>query len=840
MSFGVMEGKHIMNPRVKATWLLISTALTLALAVGPVVQQEADAAWLENESGGYHNYYWNSLSNPKLRYNLTNHQWWHYGAHDATHWYAISATERPSTFIGNGSWHNLGNGFSYQYATATDIGWFKDGSDYRFRYKYSPGLWESTWNPAPGGPYSWQVLGVVGLSAAFVGNGDWADLGNGFTYRYTTADDIGCFKDGAYERFRYLYATRQWENTANSVSWQTLGNAGLSAAFLGSGIWWNLGNGFKYQYAISTDIGWFKEGSDYRFRYKYSPGLWESTWNPVAGGPYSWQALGIVGHSAAFVGGGDWADLGNGFTYRYTTADDIGCFKDGAYERFRYLYATRQWENTANSVSWQTLGNAGLSAAFLGSGIWWNLGNGFKYQYAISTDMGWFKEGSDYRFRYKYGPGQWEHRGYGGSWYNLGGGGASFVGDGAYHYLGNNFWYKWVLSSGTQYGYWSIDGTDAHRIYEFNYTTGQWQHQGYTGGWFALGVPGQSGQFIADGTYYNVGGGWWYHSSYSASGLGIWSRTSSSSGDRFSYIYTSGQWLHKGNNGSFDPLGASGRSASFIGTPVAKELGDLWWYTYYYGSDNAYWTRTSDPNTSRFTYKYDTGQWRHRGYGGSWNNLGSDGRSSAWIGDDTAWHDLGDGWSYKYTIGVDWGDWSRDGTDAGKRFSYVYNVGWWYQYGQWGGSILHNSSNPMPSAFIGDGEYHNVGTLGSTVWHFQYLREGDGAFWSLDGADTGHRFGYQYGSGSWYHKGDHGGFNPLGHAGMDCSFLGDGSIHNLQNGHSYQWNSTNVGIWTWTSTGTDHYKYSYDEGLWFQWWGIGWSIVGGPSAGTDLFNPGES
>ncbi|MCA1961988.1 MAG: hypothetical protein LDL33_14485 [Desulfomonile sp.] len=550
--------------RLTAVWVVAA----LLIGFGIVRNQQAYAAWLENESGGDHNYYWNTFENPKFRYHLTSRQWWHYASYGSG-WYAVSALDRPSTFIGNGGWHDLGNGFTYQYTTAYDVGYFKDGGTYRFRYKYGPG---------------------------------------------------------------------QWENTANILSWQALGSAGLSAAFLGSGAWWNLGNGFTYQYTTAYDVGYFKTGGTYRFRYKYGTGQWESTGSPL---------------------------------------------------------------------SWQALGNAGLSASFLGDQVWHNLGNGFWYRYLTGSDD----------------------------------------------------------------AYWSRDGTD--------------------------------------------------------------------SGNRFHYWYGTGQWEHRGAFGDWNDLGAGERSASFIGTNVAKQLGNDWWYTYYYGSDNAYWTLTSDPDSSRFTYKYDTGQWRHRGYGGSWHNLGASERSALFVG-NYVWHDLRDGWWYRYMLSE--GEWSRDGTDAGHRLRYYYYSGLWCHFRDNIGWSINSSSNPMSSAFIGDGKYHDMGTIGSTQWYFQYFRIPDASYWSLDGTDNGDRFTYFYSTGLWRHRGIYGGvYNNLGHAGISCWFVGDGMGHNLNNGYTYQWTATNLGVWTVTSTGANAYRYEYDLGYWRQWnvWHGWWDFLAGPSVGTNYMNPGE-
>ena len=168
--------------------------------------------------------------------------------------------------------------------------------------------------PTPSHGRRW---GPAGLNAAFVGDGHWRDLGNGFTYRYSAAYDKGTFKDGAAQRFMYKYASGQWYDSADTLSWQALGASGRNAAFVGNGHWYDLGNGFTYWYSAAYDKGTFKDGAAQRFLYNYASGQWYDSADTL-----SWQALGAAGRNAAFVGSGSWYDLGNGFTYRYSAGYD--------------------------------------------------------------------------------------------------------------------------------------------------------------------------------------------------------------------------------------------------------------------------------------------------------------------------------------------------------------------------------------------------------------------------------------------------------------------------------------------------------------------------------------
>ena len=162
-----------------ALLLVISVAATLTVT-GPA----AAVTWTHSVTGGYDVWYLNGTTQ-KFRYNLSNQQWSHFSTVGSS-WYAISSTGRSNTFIGDGHWSDLGNGFSYRYSAAYDQGTFKDGAAQRFMYNYASGQWYDSADTL-----SWQALGAGGLNAAFVGDGHWYDLGNGFTYRYSAASDQG-------------------------------------------------------------------------------------------------------------------------------------------------------------------------------------------------------------------------------------------------------------------------------------------------------------------------------------------------------------------------------------------------------------------------------------------------------------------------------------------------------------------------------------------------------------------------------------------------------------------------------------------------------------------------
>ena len=113
--------------------------LGLFLIVSVFATGAGAASWTHSVTGGYDVWYLDGTTQ-KFRYNLTNQQWWHFSTVGST-WYTISATGRPITFIGSGSWFDMGNGFSYQYSSGYDKGTFRDGSEDRFLYGPGSGQW---------------------------------------------------------------------------------------------------------------------------------------------------------------------------------------------------------------------------------------------------------------------------------------------------------------------------------------------------------------------------------------------------------------------------------------------------------------------------------------------------------------------------------------------------------------------------------------------------------------------------------------------------------------------------------------------------------------------------
>jgi len=739
------------------------------------------ATWTHQTTGSYEYWYRDGLN--KFRFDNTKGQWWHYGA--LASWQMLSGTGLTYTGnIGDGWWHNLGTGFTYRYYDVYDDGYFKEGTAYRFRYRYASGQWLHS-----GDTLSWRYLGSSGLSGTFVGSGYLCHLGNGFTYKYYAPYHDGYFKEGDSYRFRYGYTSGQWYHSGDTLSWRLLGSSGLSAAFLGSGHLSDLGNGFSYWYYARYHDGYFKEGDSYRFRYRYAPGQWLHS-----GDTQSWQVLSVAGQSSAFVGNGNWHSLGNGFNYRYYAPQNVGYFRQGYTYRFRYRYGPGEWQHTGDSLSWRNLGGIGQTARFMGDESWHSLGNGMSYRFEPGGySAGYFKDGANYRFMYQYGPGQWFVTGNTVAWNRIGVAGlsASFLGDGAYHDLGNSFGYSY--SRLAQNGIYEAARIDR---FLYDYTAGQWSHMGPTGGWVTLTSTGHGSSFIGDGAQHNLGNGFLY--SY-LNGEGYWNLGTAS---RFKYDYAAGQWNHVGGIGGWTTLGSAGWNAAFVGDGNSYDLGNGFTYAYVLGTDTGSFFQGG--LTERFRYLYGTGGWSHYGQFGGWQSLAS-GMASQFIGDGGS-YSLGNGYTYSYNSLTNTGSWLSQALGFTK-FAYDYAGGQWYDFDRFANQHSLGSAGNSVAEFMGDGATHVL----DATW--SYLFNGTTGNWLTGGSS---RFQYAYDTGQWSHNGPVGGAFALSAAGRTGQFIGTYTgltPVDLANGFSY-WYDAATGIGHWLVAGASQFDYDYTAGRW--------------------------
>jgi hypothetical protein len=102
----------------------VFAAMFFTVAAGLPADKEACAAWTHAVGSRYDVWSWDGAL--KFRYDLTNSQWGDYSSVDSK-WYTLSVSGLSGTFIGDGVYHDLGNGFSFAYAVSANYGRFKKG-----------------------------------------------------------------------------------------------------------------------------------------------------------------------------------------------------------------------------------------------------------------------------------------------------------------------------------------------------------------------------------------------------------------------------------------------------------------------------------------------------------------------------------------------------------------------------------------------------------------------------------------------------------------------------------------------------------------------------------------
>ena len=444
--------------------------------------------------------YWKNGSSVRFAYGYNSGQWCDTGLGGG--WQTLG-TGLTSTFLGDGGYHDLKNGWSYMYNASIDYAYWRDGSDVRFAYGYTGGQWNDT---GLGG--GWQTL-ASGLTPTFLGNGGYYDLKNGWSYMYNASIDYAYWKDGSDVRFAYGYTGGQWNDTGLGGTWQTLAS-GLTPTFLGNGGYYDLKNGWSYMYNASIDYAYWKDGSYVRLAYGYTGGQWNDT---GLGG--TWQTL-ASGLTSTFIGDGVYHDMQNGWSYMYLASVDYAYWKDGSAVRFAYGYNGGQWCNTGIGGGWQTVGT-GVSPTFIGDGqshhVFNNEQGSWNYTY-----VGLYGEwtGASIDYRYYYDTGQWKVRDITGTvWGNLGLAGqpASCT----YADLGrqvsgvvNPYWFTWYNSALYFSAYddlhgqelWKWDGIQTTLVSDIN-----------------KGLDGSHPEYSSNPAYLNVYNGKLYFGA--ADGLGL-------------------------------------------------------------------------------------------------------------------------------------------------------------------------------------------------------------------------------------------------------------------------------------------------------------------------------
>ncbi|MBI5251111.1 MAG: hypothetical protein HY912_16605 [Desulfomonile tiedjei] len=774
---------------------------------------------------------WSSQSDgsDRFQYSFGVGQWYSTSSYDSGTWNAVGAAGVSSVFVGDGAWHGLNNGWSYVYNSTGDYALYRYGANQRFQYNYRDGQWFNTGAYDAG---SWYAMSGPDMSSSFIADGNPHNLNNGWTYTYLAGE--GRWANSSGDRFRYAYADGQWWDYDFSLNWNPLGAAGLASQFLGDGAATphELGNGWTYRYG-ETGSDEYYLSSLKRFTYDVSTGVW--TDYARIGDP---QQLGADRLSGAFIGDGTPHDLANGFEYMFDRA--YGYWLADAAIKFAYLYEAGQWFDYDNCCNRFALGTAGLSAEFIGNGSFHDLGNGWYYGYDGTS--GYWAGLTIYS--YLYSTGDWFHYDKFGDPYALGTDlSAAFIGDGGLHYLGNGFSYRFDGA----YGYWLGSGANK---FSYLYEDGQWFDYDRNGNSFRLGVADLSGAFIGDGGYYNLGNGF----SYGYDGLvSHWLEAGVT--ERFQYDYANAAWSHLDKFANVYQLGNNGLPAAFIGDGSGHDLGNG--YAYAYDGSQGVWLQGG---INKFSYVYSSGQWSDWDVYRNSFLLGAGDRTGQFMGDGI-FHDLGNTWSYKYDGST--GYWQLDG--FGQKFSYLYGAGQWFDWDKFGNQFALGS-NGLTALFIGNGSGHDLGNgwtyvfmpwtgvwqrndsrftyqymdgrwyhespagyggalsgldlsaafIADGAWHatglgqWSYRHEGSMGYWK-SGTKL---FSYEYQGGQWFDHDYYGSVVPISSTGINPTFIGDGSRHQLTTNWDYQYDQDRYGNWYRTSSGPLRYQYRYDNGDW--------------------------
>lgn len=159
---------------------------------------------------------------------------------------------------------------------------------------------------------------------------------------------------------------------------------------------------------------------------------------------------------------------------------------------------------------------------------------------------------------------------------------------------------------------------------------------------------------------------------------------------------------------------------------------------------------------------------------------------------------------------------------------------------QWSHAGYDGAWNPLSPTgflqlFIGNGDWHPLGTIGGANWDYRYA-SGQGT-WRDTGTD---RFQYEYADGKWQdNRAD--GWHYLGASGLSSVFLGDTDPHSLGDDFSYEYfvmGSDRSGWWRVPGDSTHVFKYNYTGATGWYYSAPDWTLWAQTTLAADIYPGG--
>jgi hypothetical protein len=188
--------------------------------------------------------YWaNSSGNFRFGYYCGLGQWYD---QNFNQWNQIGASGVQSPFVGDGSLHDMKNNWSYEYLTSNDTGYWSAGGTWRLGYGYTPGVWwdcSDTWRPLSATGVSSAFLGNAANGAYCYLNNGWY-----YGYDVNKSEGFWAASNGQFRFAYGYSGRVWYDHGGNLDQWLILGPLGLSSDFIGNGNWHTFDSIWSYKY----------------------------------------------------------------------------------------------------------------------------------------------------------------------------------------------------------------------------------------------------------------------------------------------------------------------------------------------------------------------------------------------------------------------------------------------------------------------------------------------------------------------------------------------------------------------------------------------------------------